>query len=80
LKVEKTEFLSADRTTGFVNIVDVETAHQVKFDLLRLKELFDVLPLLEKMGFEEIYVSLDKDGLIVIGDKKIGFALAPLRE
>ena len=79
LKVEGTD-LSPDRTVGFVKIVELGKAQQVTVRTALMAKVTKFLAQLEKMGFEYVTVTVQKDKPLILGGKNIGIGIAPCYE
>jgi len=77
MKFEGTD-ISEDHSVGFVKIVDVEGAQQTKINAKLLMRVVKFLDSLSNMGFEEIYITVQKDTPVIIGGKTIGIAIIPI--
>lgn len=75
-KKEKSGY-SRDMVYGFVNILDLEKAQQVRLGIDFFKELLEIVVSLEKIGFDELVLTVEKNSPIVIGSLEGGIALAP---
>jgi len=65
------------RTVGFCVISDLENAQQVRLGLEYFKDLLEIVLSLEKLGFSELVLTVEKNHPIVIGSLDSGIALAP---
>jgi len=79
LEQMKTEeaYMTSEHMIGFVKIEDLGDAQQVKVSTNLLAKVVRLLASLEKTGFEEIIITVEKDQPIVFGGKNIGIAIAP---
>jgi len=65
------------KTTAFAQITDLEKAQQVKVSTELLEGVLKVITNLKKMGYEEVFLAVEKDMPLVIGGKTVGIAIAP---
>ncbi len=67
-------------TTAFTQIKELGKAQQIKVNMKLLKGVLKVVEALEKLDYEEIYLTVEKDSPLVIGGKSCGIALATMTE
>ena len=64
-------------TVGFVSIAEVGDAQQARFSIEDLKGVLDSIIALEKVGFDEVVITMEKNMPLVIGSRESGIAIAP---
>jgi hypothetical protein len=72
--------LNDNRTTGFVSIIDIGDAQQVKVSTNKLARVVQFLQAMQKMGFEETYITVQKGKPVILGAKTMGIGLAQIEE
>jgi hypothetical protein len=69
--------LADNNTVGFVRIIDLGDAQQVTVDTTRLARTISFLQSMQKMGFDHVTITVQKNKPLIIGGKQIGVGIAP---
>ena len=77
LTLEATD-MSINRDVGFVKVTNLGKAQQTTIDANKLIQITKLLSNLEKMGFAEVTLTVQKGKPLIIGGKVIGIAIASL--
>jgi hypothetical protein len=72
--------LNSDRVMGFVRITKLGKAQQVTVSTKLLGKVTKFLAELEKMGFENVTVTVQNGKAIILGGKEIGIGISPCQE
>lgn len=72
--------LNTERVLGFVKITDKGDAQQVTVSTKLLAKIAKFLESMEKMGFENVTVTVEKDRPLILGGKEMGIGIAPVIE
>lgn len=67
---------STDKMMGFVSITDLEDAQQVTVSVKTLMHMGRLSEVLEKLGFEEIVITVEKNNPIILGGDTSGIGVA----
>ena len=77
LGVTVPENMTPWKTSGFVNIINLGNAQQIRLSTKLLKDMLVVVKALEALGHNEIILTAETNAPIIIGGKTVGYALAP---
>jgi len=77
---EMTGKINRDLTVGFVKIKDLGDAQQTTVSLRTLMHIGRLCEVLEKLGFETVTITVEKDRPMLIGKKDIGIVIANVEE
>jgi len=79
MKLE-TILLNQDQTGGLVKIKEKGKAQQTPLNVDYLIRFLEMCKSFKRFGIETIWITVEDNHPIVVGGKKIGFALAPYEE
>lgn len=71
---------ATDMSVGFVVIEDLGNAQQVTINTEKLRQILRIITSMEKLGFTEVTITVERGYPLVIGGKKIGIAIVPVYE
>lgn len=70
--------MSADHTMGFITITELENAQQVTVSVRKMMHMGRLAEVLEKLGFEDITITVETNNPLILGGKSSGIGIAPV--